>query len=221
MGVQQRRERERQARKKSVLEATRLLVREHGFNGTTSREIAKACELSEATLFFYFKNKGEIFISLLVEGIDFIARGLEEISIADLPQRGRLERLWRFFSEVRAEHPEYFQVFAYLAHPQACASVSDELKADLARRSGDNFRRLVTLIADGRDEREAMVAADLLWSAFAGLLVLRDSRENLGAHPHPTDLELDISLRLLLDGVVRRSGGGSTCTCSSPSAPIE
>ncbi|MBI5481108.1 MAG: helix-turn-helix transcriptional regulator, partial [Deltaproteobacteria bacterium] len=50
MGVQERRQREREARKKSVLDAARSLVRERGFNGTTSREIAKACELSEATL---------------------------------------------------------------------------------------------------------------------------------------------------------------------------
>lgn len=201
MGVQQRRERERQARKKSVLDAARSLLRERGFNGTTSREIAKACELSEATLFFYFKSKDEIFTSLLVEGIEFMARGLEEIGAAELPRRTRLERLWRFFGEMRAEYPEYFQVFAYLAHPQACASVSDEVKADLARRSGDNFRLFAALLRDGDDDPGARVAADLVWGAFVGLTVLRDSRENLGARPHPTDRELGAALELLLDGV--------------------
>ncbi|MBI5529443.1 MAG: TetR/AcrR family transcriptional regulator [Deltaproteobacteria bacterium] len=201
MGIQERREREREARKKSVLDAARALVRDRGFNGATSREIAKACEISEATLFFYYKSKDEIFTSLLLDGIDFMARGLDEIAAAGLPRRGRIERLWRFFGEVRAEHPEYFHVFAYLAHPQATAWVSDEVKSDLARRSGDNFRRFAALLRDGGGGPEARMAADLVWSAFVGLHLLRDSRENLGATPHPTDRELGAALDLLLDGV--------------------
>lgn len=72
MGVQERRQRERQARRSAVLDAARLLVRERGYNGTTTRQIAEACELSEATLFFYFSSKDEIFTSLLFEGIDFM-----------------------------------------------------------------------------------------------------------------------------------------------------
>ena len=55
MGVGERRERERQARKGVVLEAARQLVLEKGFRGTTTKEVAKRCELSEATLFFILK----------------------------------------------------------------------------------------------------------------------------------------------------------------------
>lgn len=201
MGVRERREREREARRKCLLEAARKLVRERGFNGTTSRDIAHACELSEATLFFYFKTKDEIFTSLLIKGIDFMARGLEEIAAADLPRRKRIERLWNFFRVVRAEHPEYFQVFTYLAHPQATAAVSEDLRAELARRSGDNFRRFAALLDDRGGSRQTRVAADLIWSAFLGLMVLRDSRQNLQASVHPTDRELAIALEMLLDGI--------------------
>lgn len=201
MGVQERRERERDARRKSVLDATRTLVRERGFNGTTTRQIADRCELSEATVFFYFNSKDEIVTSLLLEGIDFMARGLDEIAAARLDRRQRIVRLWRFFGKVRAEHPEYTHVFSYLAHPQATATVPAEVKAELARRSGDNFRRLAALL-DGKDGGSTgRVAADLIWAAFVGLSVLRDSRENLGARAHPTERELGVALELLLGGV--------------------
>ncbi|KKL79123.1 hypothetical protein LCGC14_2017960, partial [marine sediment metagenome] len=39
MGIEQRRQRERDARRKAVLDAARGLVRQHGFNGTTTRQI--------------------------------------------------------------------------------------------------------------------------------------------------------------------------------------
>ncbi len=199
MGVKERRARERQQRRASVLDAARTILAERGFNGTTTRRIAERCELSEATLFFYFKSKDEIFTSLLLEGIEVLRRGLEQIATEDLDRRGRIARLWRFFSQVRQDHPEYFQVFAYLAHPKATASVSEEVLDELARRSGDNFRLFASLLElDGAADR---VAPDLVWAAFLGLVVLGDSRRNLGAPPHPTDRELEAALSLLLDGL--------------------
>lgn len=201
MGTQERRAREREARRKTVLDAARALVRDKGFNGTTSKQIASACELSEATLFFYFKSKDEIFTSLLLEGIEFTGQGIDRIAASDASPRVKLERLWRFFGEVKREHPEYFQVFTYLAHPQATAAVSDELKDELARRSGDNFRRFTALLDDIAGGPQGRVAADLMWSSFVGLMVLRDSRANLGARPHPTDREMTAAFKLLLSGL--------------------
>ncbi len=207
MGVQERRAREREARRKAVLDATRTLVRDNGFNGTSTKQIAGACELSEATLFFYFKSKDELFTSLLLEGIEFMQRGLDRIAVAETDPRSRLRRLWRFFGEVNREHPEYFQVFTHLAHPQSTALVSDELKAELARRSGDNFRRFAALFGDLTEVPQPRVAADLLWSSFVGLTVLRDSRANLGARAHPTDREMAKAFELLVGGIFPGDSG--------------
>jgi len=136
-----------------------------------------------------------------------MAQGIDKIAQAGLSRMDRIRWLWQFFGEVRSRHPEYFQVFFYLAHPQATASVSDEVKADLARRSGDTFRRFTALLRDGEDDPSARLAADLLWSTFAGLVVLRDSRENLGVRAHPTDRELVSALELMMTGLLADEGG--------------
>ncbi len=202
MGIEQRRQRERDARRKAVLDAARGLVRQHGFNGTTTRQIAETCELGEGTLFSYFQSKDEIFIALLFEGIDFMARGLEQIAEENLPQDRQMARLWQFFAEVRRQHPEYFHIFSYLAHPSSTAAVSDAMKAQIAQRSGDNFRRLAGLLQESMPMREARLVADLLWATFVGLTVLRDSRENLGAPLHPNDRELAAAVDLLRWGIL-------------------
>lgn len=210
MGIQERRLRERQARKKLVLDATRELVRERGFNGTTTKQIAKSCELSEAALFFYFKSKDEIFTSMLLEGIELMSEGMQRIASAGLSPDETLKRLWAFFGEVRDRHPEYFQVFAYLGHPQSTSSVSEEVREDLARRSGDSFRRFAALLSDRMHVVEARACADLLWASFLGLTVLRDSRVNLGSRPHPTAKEMSTVLDLLRGGVLASDGEGES-----------
>ncbi|TAN47596.1 MAG: TetR/AcrR family transcriptional regulator, partial [Betaproteobacteria bacterium] len=108
MGIAERREREREGRRAALLEAARALLLERGFAGTTTKAIAERCELSESTLFFYFGSKEEILVSLLFEGIDYWARGLERLEKQALPPAEKLARLWKYFGEVRKEHPEYF-----------------------------------------------------------------------------------------------------------------
>lgn len=233
MGVQERRLRERTARRKSVLDATRVLVRERGYNGTTTKQIAAACELSEATLFWYFQSKDEIFTSLLFEAIDFMQERIEALDTADAPPEQLLREVWSLFAELRSGFPEYFYVFTSLASPEATAAVSPEVKAELVRRSGENFRRVSQLAGraiagqrpvagspDGHGSGRAAngdpagdadqlstawtrIVTDLLWAAFLGLGVLHDSRANLGAPVHPTQPELDQALNLLLTGVSR------------------
>ncbi len=208
MGVAERREREREARRTAILEAARALLMERGFTGTTTKQIAERCELSEATLFFYFQSKDEILVSLLFEGIDFWARGLDRIAKLELAPEQKLARIWRYFGEVRNEHPEYFHLSAYLAQPQATANVTDEVKAEIVRRSGENFQRLARLMATVLGVPNGRPAADLMWSAFLGLSALRDSRVNLGSKPHPNDRELGASLSMLLNGLLSIGGRG-------------
>jgi len=201
MGVKERRERERQERRRAVLDAARELVREQGFNSTTTKKIAERCELSEATLFWYFRSKDEILTSLLFEGIDFMAGGLEEIIAAGEPPERTLRRIWDFFTELREAHPEYYHVFGYLSHPQSTAAVDDEIKREIARRSGDNFRMLGDYLATVTANGSGRLAADLLWGSFVGLMVLRDSRANLGARAHPTGGDLEAAFGLIVNGL--------------------
>jgi len=202
MGIAERQARERETRRSAILGAARSLLIERGFSGTTTKEIAERCELSEATLFFYFKNKQEIFTSLLFEGIEFWTRRLDEIRAENLQGRKRLVRIWEFFQEVYREHPEYYYVSAHLARPKSMADVSDELREDIVRRSGENFQQLAELLAGITTAGNARVAADLVWSSFLGLVSLRDARRNLGAAAHPTDRDFARMLELLGRGLL-------------------
>lgn len=202
MGVKARREREREARKSAVLGAARALFLEHGFNNTTTRRIAEKCELSEATLFFYFRGKNEIFTSLLFEGIDFWARGLEKIAAREPPPGEGLARLWKFFGQVHAEHPEYYQLSAFLARPMATAGISAQVRDEIVRRSGENFRSLAAILDGLLGHGGGRVAADLLWSTYLGLTVLRQSRVNLGAPARPGKKDMEQVFELLARGLL-------------------
>ena len=51
-------------RRRQIQDAAKELFILKGFNSTTIDEIAEKAELSPATIYLYFKNKGELYFSL-------------------------------------------------------------------------------------------------------------------------------------------------------------
>jgi AcrR family transcriptional regulator len=182
---------------------------EHGFTGTTTKLIARQCELSEATLFFYFKNKDEILISLLFEGIDTFTDALKKIQKLKSEPKTKLRKIWQLFEKVRKEHPEYYVLSAYLAQPKAMANISENIRDKIIRDSGANFQRLTELLEEITSRTDGHIMADTLWACFLGLTVLGESRLNLDSGPHPTARDFKNIFDILRQGFVGRQENGN------------
>lgn len=110
-------------------------------------------------------------------------------------------RHWKFFDQVHAEHPEYYQLSAFLARPMATADVSAAVRDEIVRRSGENFRRPAVILDGLLGNGRGRVAADLLWSTYLGLMVLKQSRINLGAPVHPGKKDMEQVFQFLTRGL--------------------
>ena len=79
MGIQERKERERERRRQQIMVAAKRVFTDKGFSKATMEDIAKEAELSPGTLYLYFKNKDDLFFSLMTPVIDDIGVQLEKI----------------------------------------------------------------------------------------------------------------------------------------------
>ena len=59
MGIQERKEREKERRRQQIMVAAKRVFSNKGFNKATMEDIAQEAELSPGTLYLYFKNKEE------------------------------------------------------------------------------------------------------------------------------------------------------------------
>jgi AcrR family transcriptional regulator len=60
MSIEERKQREREERVRIILEAAKGLFARQGFQETSMSDIAEACELGKATLYYYFPTKEEL-----------------------------------------------------------------------------------------------------------------------------------------------------------------
>ena len=109
MGIAERRARERETRRNQIMDAARKVFSIQGFGGSTMDEIAQAAELSPATIYLYFKNKYELYISLHVGLLRLMADKLEKIALREdlnpVEQiREFMEALYRIYEFVSLHH---------------------------------------------------------------------------------------------------------------------
>src|SRR5688572_21171318 len=103
MGSEQRRERDRQEMRETILRAAMKLFIEESFEKTTMRRIAEAIEYTPGTLYWYFKDKDEILFALHQRGFETLfAMQQPTMAIADPVER--LRKLAEVYIEFALEN---------------------------------------------------------------------------------------------------------------------
>ena len=111
MGIKERQERDREAVRRSILDAARELFTHEGFHNVSIRKIAERIEYSPAAIYGYFPSKDDIFFALAEEGLRLLGEPGEVRRDPRLQDAAPLERVravfWHLY-EFSREQPEYF-----------------------------------------------------------------------------------------------------------------
>ncbi len=80
-------------KKDIVLEtATRLFIKE-GYKNISMADVAKACNVTKATIYYYYPTKGDLYTSALLAMMDQIKMSILQILEESISFKGRLEKL--------------------------------------------------------------------------------------------------------------------------------
>lgn len=83
MGISERRERERESLRTTILEAARDILSEGGLDALSMRAIAKRIEYSPGTIYLYFRDKDDLIRSLVMEAMNLLLRYMRR-ALADI-----------------------------------------------------------------------------------------------------------------------------------------
>lgn len=109
MGVKERKAREKAALRANIIETANQLFLEHGFEGTSIRQIASAIEYSPATIYLYFEDKKAIFSAILESAFAKLKKELDGAGIIADPL-SRLQELCRRYLAFAKKQPHYYHL---------------------------------------------------------------------------------------------------------------
>ena len=213
MGIKERKQRERERRRQQIIVAAKRVFTEKGFNKATIEDIARNAELSPGTLYLYFKNKEELYASLSLRILQYLAIRVEHVkNEANLGPREKLDALMNAMYDVYEFDPLILINMFHLQSSETLKNLSPVLLDELNELTRKSIGTIAALFADGikKDifsDQHPMALADIFWSMFSGVVLLETSKQVLNEDKNFLKETLEIAFEIFSKGVARKSTG--------------
>lgn len=179
MGIRERKEREKKARRAAILDAARAIFFAKGLDAATVDEIAEAAELSKGAIYLYFPSKEDIYFSLMEEGLQLLLADFQKIA----RRQDRADRLlvefvnayYRFYRR----HTAYFRILFLFQHSQVKNRITPELFSSGQDRGGECLALVANIIQRGIDQKvfrraDPLQVALIGWATINGVIMLAE-----------------------------------------------
>lgn len=206
MGAKERREREREQRKQHILDTARKLLLEKGLTATSINQIAKHSELSVGAIYFYFKDKEELFAALQLEGLDLLRQSIAESIAPECSPEEKIRAIAKAYLRFSEEHKSYYDIINYfLTSPETI--FPPKLKTEIDEHGNASIFTLSSAIREGIDtgvfkDVDPRRQAIILWSAFNGIIHLKKLEKTILSRDEHKSLYLE-TVERFLDGLHR------------------
>jgi len=166
MSIQARRERERAARERLIVDAARELAEAEGWDAVTTRRLAERVEYSQPVLYSHFAGKDAIMAAVAVDGFGELAAALHAARTAAGGGKAALSAVADAYVEFADRRPALYDAM----FNQAVSLPFATPEAPPALHAGfDELRAAVGPFATTDDEG---VLTEVLWSGLHGLVTL-------------------------------------------------
>lgn len=176
MGIQERKEREKEQRKAAIMECAKKIFLAKGFVNASMEDIASCSELSKATLYVYFKNKEDIILNVMSGILSRLTKLLEnsmaKVKSSDDKMRMIVDAYISFYSEFNAQ----YELFSSQESTAGMDFVSLDGYQDYVRQYNKFWETICTPIKMALNEGilhqdySAVEIAVTLWSSIKGLM---------------------------------------------------
>ncbi|MFP8875504.1 MAG: TetR/AcrR family transcriptional regulator, partial [Myxococcota bacterium] len=167
IGIESRRERQRQEARSAILDATQVLLSESEDGDFSIRSLAARCGYSAPTIYHYFGDKDGLLAELFSGGMRALAIELEE-ACQSKDSLDRLRSILLAFIRFATDHATFSSLWATVARqpgsemPEAYGDVKELLDAPIRE-----------LIEAGRfGDFDTASAEQVLWAMLHGLIAL-------------------------------------------------
>ncbi len=182
MGIQERKEREKERRRQQIIVAAKRVFSEKGFNKATMEDIAKEAELSPGTLYLYFKNKEELYASLSLRILQYLHLRVEHVNKGEADPKKKIAALMDAMYDVYDFDPLIIINMFHLQSSETLKNLSDQLLSEIKDLSSKSHGAIASIFAEGIEEgkyidRHPTALADIFWSLFSGVVLWEASKK--------------------------------------------
>ncbi|HEY0739340.1 MAG TPA: TetR/AcrR family transcriptional regulator [Herpetosiphonaceae bacterium] len=168
--MKERREREKEATRRGILDAARTIARADGWSAVTIRKVADAIEYSPSIVYEYFSSKEAILLAILHEGFATLTAQMRRETSTTNDPGAQLHRLAASYLEFAYQYPELYQVM----HGFAGVAIDGQVRGAAAQDVCVLVEAALVNWAQSADVvlEDPRVDAEIAWSLLHGIVSL-------------------------------------------------
>lgn len=213
MGIIERKEREKEAKRGNILEAAEALILEKGLEQLNMDEVAAKAEVSKGSLYLYFNNKTDLVLGICHKASSMMNSMTTKVLTEE---KSGLEMVYQIginYLKFATEHPEFFSAMRFLeSYKDTEQAKNSDFLALCGQNRQESFRVMVRAIQIGMQDGSINPSynpqelALLLMSTSHGVVNIAYMHQNAG-HYKLLD-NLGISLETMFNGYMKLIGQG-------------
>ena len=207
MGIQERKEREKERRRQQIIVAAKRVFSGKGFNKSTMEDIASEAELSPGTLYLYFKNKEELYASLSLRILQYLHIRVEHVNKeTELSPEQKLEKLIEAMYDVYDFDPLIIINMFHLQSSETLKNLSPRLMTQIEELSRKSIGAISSIFREGVEksvfiEKHPVALSDIFWALFSGVVLWEASKKIMNEDKDYLKKTLAIAFEIFSQGV--------------------
>lgn len=165
MGVEERKQREREQRTNDIIGAAEQLFLSKGYYETTMDDIAKAAELGKGTLYLYFRTKEEAYSAIVLKGVKLMNGMFREAMAGKKSGIDKASAMGVAFYEFYEKHPDYCRSFLFSSFMMK--EKQNRYAGELARLGTQSFGLMTSALQEGMKDGSIRPDIDVAKTAVA------------------------------------------------------
>lgn len=207
MGVSERKEREKEQRRNSIIDAAEKVFFSKGIENATMDQVADTAEYSKGTIYLYFKNKNELLHAIIERGLTILFDTFKEA--AESVEKGieKISAIGQAYFEFYKKYPNHFTTMLHQdVNPLEPETLEKNPYAARCLQLGNDIFALLQEVAaigisDGsvREDLDPAKLSLVLWGHSAGIMHIFKAKEAVIENLFGSSLEelVDYSHRLI------------------------
>ena len=207
----QRRTKEREERLDEISAAAKKVFFEKGYFNSTIEEIARLAGVSKGTVSLYYKNKDELYVSLMPPMIEELTRLLIEFEDQLINNKYEncndvMKGFCEVFKKIYEFDPEGLRIFQVYQLNDLFSIMPQNTRQRLWLIGKRNIRIFKGIISECINlgllpKIKPILLVDILWASFLGIVQLEESKYRISQKNHLYDI-LECFFSLVSKGLI-------------------
>jgi len=207
MGIQERKERERERRRQKIMVAAKNVFFKKGLARSTMEDIAREAELSAGTLYLYFKNKDELYASLSLRILQYLIIRIEEVKKQEEKDlKKRLDLLREAIHDVYEFDSLMLVKIFHFQSNETFQNLTAKLQSEIKKLSRQTIYAIADLFETDIKNKalvdmKPVVLAEMIWAVFSGVILLEENKKILANRKSDLKSSLHTAFNLFFQGI--------------------